>query len=71
MGQYISQAINSATIKDVSFEKKMSGVNVKFNLTKIKQQVDIHWKGNALSVKDKHNFIINSKNINITLDGQL
>jgi hypothetical protein len=41
------------------------------NLTNIKQLVSINWKANILTVKDKHNFMINAKNINLTLDGDL
>jgi hypothetical protein len=71
LGQYISQGINTAGVADIDMEQKVSGVKVKFHLTKIKQKVDINYKGNVLTVKDKHNFVIKSKNINITLDGQL
>lgn len=46
-------------------------MTLKLNLTKIKQHVDINWKANILKVNSQHAFTINSKNINLTLDGEL
>jgi hypothetical protein len=63
--------INKYNVTDIHQEQKISGVNVKFNLTKIKQQVGINWKANILTVNTTHSFKTNSKNVNLTLDGQL
>lgn len=71
LGNNISRAINSYKVDDIHAEQKASGVTIKFNLTAIKQHIDINWKGNILTVKDQHTFVINSKNLNLTLDGQL
>lgn len=56
---------------DIHGEQKASALNVKFNLTKIKQHVDINWKANILTVKSPHSFATNSKNLNLTLDADL
>jgi hypothetical protein len=58
-------------VADIHAEQKVSGVNVKFNLTQIQQHIGINWKANILKAKTTHSFAINSKNINLTLDGQL
>lgn len=52
LGKNISQAINSYKVDDIHAEQKASGVNIKFNLSNIKQHIDINWKGNILTVKD-------------------
>ena len=33
--------------------------------------MDINWKGNILNVRSIHSFATNSKNVNLTLDGDL
>ena len=52
LGNNISRAINSYKVDDIHSEQKASGVTIKFNLTAIKQHIDINWKGNILTVKD-------------------
>lgn len=70
-GDFISQAINTYPIQDISIDQKTSGVHIKANITNIKQNIDIHWKANILNVKDTHSFVINSKNVGFHLTGKL
>jgi hypothetical protein len=70
-GETISKKINEYEIKDINTTQKVSGVNVQFHLSKIKQEVGIHWKANILQVKNTHSFIVNSKNVSLHLDGDL
>lgn len=70
-GEIISKKINEYKIKDISGEQKTTGVTIHYSLSKIKQNVGIIWKANILQVKNKHSFIINSKNVSFALDGYL
>ena len=70
--QTIIDKINSYHIKDPgTIEEKAGGVKITVNLTQLKQKVDINWVTNVMQVVDRHTFKINSKNINITLDGHV
>lgn len=71
LGRNISDRINEANISDIIYDDPIDGVRVRLNLTKIKQKVDINWQANVISVTNRHNFTINSKNVNITLDADL
>ena len=71
LGVNISAAINNYTIVVPVQTETVAGVKVTFNLTDVKQKVDITWKGNVLTVKDRHTIAINTKNINVTLNGHL
>ena len=68
----IIDTINNFTVPDIpTIEEKVEGVKVSISLSKIKQKVAIHWATNIVTVKDRHTFKINSKNINITLDAHI
>lgn len=70
-GKAISDKINEYRVADIHGEQKASALSIKYNLTKIKQQVGINWNANVLRVRTTHCFATNSKNVNLTLDAQL
>ena len=49
----------------------MEGVNLKLNLTELKQHIDINWQGNTLKIVNSHAFAVASKNVNLILNGIL
>jgi hypothetical protein len=70
-GHNISDAINQYHVADIHGEQKAATITFKYNLTALKQRVDINWQANLLTPTSTHAFTTNSKNVNVTLDGQL
>jgi hypothetical protein len=70
-GHNISDAINKYHVADIQGEQKAATITFKYNLTSLKQKVDINWNANLLTPTAIHAFTTKSKNVNVTLDGQL
>lgn len=70
-GHNISAAINQYHVADIQGEQKAATITFKYNLTDIKQRVDINWNANLLTPTAIHAFTTKSKNVNLTLDGHL
>lgn len=68
----IIERVNNYSIRDPDpIEEKVAGVKITVTLKNIKQNVDINWTTNVITVPDTHSFKINSKNINITIDADV
>lgn len=70
-GHNISDAINKYHVADIQGEQKAATITFKYNLTALKQKVDINWNANLLTPTGIHAFSTKSKNVNVTLDGHL
>ena len=70
-GPNITANISQFKIPPISFDDKVDGVKVSFNLSNITQDPHINWNSNVLKVVDAYSFLINSKNINLTLNGHI
>lgn len=70
-GPTIEKQLDTAKLSDITFDDKVDGVHVQFNLTNITQKFGINWNGNIINIQDEHSFILLSKNINLTLHGHV
>lgn len=70
-GQNVTNAINALKINNITGEQSIAGLNTKYNLTQLVQQVTINWNANVIKVIDTQTFNLHAKNVNLTLKGEL
>ncbi len=70
VGPTISQLVNTFQAPNITHDEKVGLVHIKLNMTNITQKVEINWGKNTLEVTDEHTFVINAKNINLTIDAK-
>jgi len=63
--------LDNFTISDIDYNGNISGVPIELILKNITKKIDINWNANIINVTDPYQFTINTKNINVTVEGDL